>query len=111
MNEVERLFKGLGDWWQDVLNKVKVVPLKTTEMDMGMNKKKIQVELPEPPASGGFAGCPSGDNEYDDALIVWRALCNAKIVEAIPCGYDLKSSEIKEEKIVRHYADLVVEKS
>jgi hypothetical protein len=105
MNEVEKFFT-------DILNGIKdAVKPKTTETNAGMNKKKIEVELPEPPPAGGFAGCPSGDNAYDDALADWRKLCNTKILEAIPPGYTLKSSEIKEERIVRHYADLVVEKS
>lgn len=100
MNPIEKFFK-------DILDGI-MEPAKTTETDMGVNKKKIQVELPDPPPPGGFA---SGDKEYDDALIAWRKLCNAKILEAIPRSYTLKSSEIKEEKIVRYYADLVVEKS
>ena len=109
MNEVERLFRGIFDTIKEVIEPKK--PTSTTEVDLGMNKKKIQVELPEPPSSGGFAGCPSGDNEYEEALAVWRKEVNAKILQAIPTGYNLKSSEVKEERIVRHYADLVVEKS
>jgi hypothetical protein len=107
MNEVEKFIK-------DILNGIKevVTPAKTTETDVGVNKKQIQVELPPPPpTAGGFACCPSGNSEYDDAMRDWEKLCNAKILEAIPRGYSLKSSEVKEEKIVRHYANLVVEKS
>lgn len=110
MNDVERLFENFGNWWQDVINK-DTEQVKKTETNFGINKKKIQVELPEPPPAGGFSGCPSGDTEYDDAIVIWQKTCNAKILEAIPNGYSLKSSEIKEDRIVRHYADLIVEKS
>lgn len=106
MNEVEKFLKNIIDGIKEV-----VTPTKTTETDMGINKKQIQVELPEPPPSGGFAACPSGDTEYEEALADWRALCNAKIIAAVPRGYNLKSSEVKEEKIVRHYANIIVEKS
>ena len=110
MNDIETMLEGLGKWWEDVVSKAKE-QVKKTETDISMTKKKIQVELPEPPSAGGFAGCPSGDCEYDEAIKKWQKECNAKILEAIPYGYSLKSSEVKEERIVRHYADLIVEKS
>jgi hypothetical protein len=106
MTEVEKFLKGVLDNIKEA-----ITPTKKTETDMDMNKKQLQVELPEPPPSGGFAGCPSGDTEYEDAMREWEKLCNAKILEAIPRGYNLKSSEIKEERIVRHYANIIVEKS
>ena len=95
MNDIEKLFGGLGDWCQDILNKAKET-IKTTEISLGENRKRVTVELPE----------PSSD---DDAA--WRKACNARILDAIPEGYLLKSSEIKEETFVRRYADLIVEKS
>lgn len=129
MNDVEKFFRGILDsikdvvspakttelekLWKSVLDTVKdtVTPPKTTVKDMGMNKKQIEVELPAPPPSGGFAGCPSGDTEYEEAMREWEKDCNAQILAAIPRGYSLKSSEVKEERIVRHYANIVVEKS
>jgi len=106
--ELEKLMKGVFDTLKDA---VTVTPPKTTVKNMGANKQQIEVELPEPPPAGGFAGCPSGDCEYDDAIREWEKVCNAKILAAIPRGFSLKSSEVKEEKIVRHYANIVVEKS
>ena len=110
MNDVERLFKGIIDSIKEVIEPKKPAANKT-ETSCGMNKKKIEVELPEPPSAGGFAGCPSGDNEYDEALEKWRKEVNAVILNAIPRGYKLQASEVKEVKTVRHYAEIVVEKS
>ena len=107
MNEFEKFVNEVLNGIKDIV-KPTVKP-NTTETPLGANKKKVTVELSEPPSAGGFAGCPSSDCEYDEAMDRWRAECNAKIVAAIPKGYSLKSSEIKEEKIVRHYADLIVE--
>ena len=100
----------LKNWWEQSVEAAKET-LKTKETNLGINKKQIQVELPAPPPAGGFACCPSGDNEYDDAVYEWQKKCNTMILAAVPRGYDLKSSEVKEERIVRHYANLVVEKS
>ncbi len=72
--------------------------------------KKIEVELPEPPSSGGYACCPSGDTEYEEAFDKWREKCNAVILKAVPKGYNLKSSEVKESRVVRHYAVIEVDK-
>ncbi len=94
MNTVEKFFKEILDGLKGAAEEV----TKTTETNLGLNKKSIQVELPEPPTD-------------EAALDDWRQECNARILTAIPRGYTLKGSEIKEEKIVRHYADLVVEKS
>jgi hypothetical protein len=80
-----------------------------TVTDVQGGKKTI--ELPAPPPSGGFSGSPSGDTEYDEAMAKWHRQVNAIILDAIPLGFKLKSSEIKEEKIVRHFAEIVVEKS
>lgn len=82
----------------------------TQETIVDMNTKKLQIELPSPPSSGGFASCPSGDNDYDEAMAAWQKKVNAIILEAIPLGCKLKSSEIKEEKIVKHFAEIVIEK-
>jgi len=73
-------------------------PMPTQETDIGVGKKRIEVELPAP---------PSGDDE--EALADWCRSVNVKIVEAVPRGYNLKSSEVKE--VVRHVAEIVVEKS
>lgn len=108
MNVVEKLFKDILDGIKEA---VEPQPTKTTETDISMTKKKIEVELPEPPSAGGYASCPSGDTEYEEALADWKKVCNTKIVEAVPRGYDLKSSEVKTVKIVRHFAEIVVEKS
>lgn len=102
------------DWDKELENFIEGLAsqlLGEPEMELGMNKKKISVELPEPPPAGGFACCPSGDTEYDEAMEKWHKKVNAVILEAIPRGYKLQSSEVKEEKIVRHYANIVVEKS
>lgn len=96
-NQVERFFENVGKWWQQVVNTAKE-SVQTKETDVGPNKKQIQVELPEPP-------------EGEEALAEYRKVCNARILEAVPSGYSLKSSEVKEERIVKHYADIVVEKS
>ena len=66
--------------------------------------KKIEIDLPEEPPSGGYASCPSGDNDYDDAMKEWQKNVNAVILAAIPLGYNLKSCETKKVQIVRHYA-------
>lgn len=75
----------------------------------GENVKKIEIDLPECPSSGAFCGGPSGDNEYDEAMNKWRKQCNLKIIEAIPDGCSLKSSKIKEVKIVKHVAEITWE--
>lgn len=106
MKTIEQLIKDVMGSVKEMIDPV----VNMTESEIGMGKKKIEVELPEPPSSGGFAGCPSGDNDYDDAMKRWRQTANAIIVKAIPDGYDLKSSEIKETKVVRHFAEIVVEK-
>lgn len=106
--ELERLLKGAFDAVKEAIT---VTPPKTTVKAVSPNQQQIEVELPEPPSAGGYASCPSGDTDYEEALADWRALCNAKVVAAIPRGFSLKSSEVKEEKIVRHYANIVVEKS
>lgn len=102
MNELEKLLRGVVDTIKEAVDSASkpMKPVKKTETDVGVNKKQIEVELPEPPSS---------DN--DDAMGEWEKLCNAKILEAIPRGYSLKSSEVKEVIIVRHYANIVVEKS
>lgn len=94
MNSVEKFFKDLLDGIKGAAEEA----VKTTETDLGLNKKNVQVELPWQPT--------------DEAMLDdWRQECNARILTAIPRGYTLKGSEIKEEKIVRHYANLIVEKS
>jgi hypothetical protein len=70
----------------------------------------FEVELPQKPPAGGFAGCPSGDNEYDEAMKAWNKEVNKIILENIPDGYFLKSCEVKEVKIVKTSAKLTVEK-
>ncbi len=72
--------------------------------------KKIEIELPEKPSAGHYSCCPSGDNEYDDALKKWNVAVNQKILEAIPDGYHLKSCTVKEVKIVKNIADVTLEK-
>lgn len=109
MNDVEKFFTDIFNGIKDAVKPV--TKPKTTETSAGMNKKKIEVELPEPPPAGGFSGCPSGDNEYDEAMDRWRKEVNGVILNAIPCGYVLQSSSVKEVKTVRHYAEIVVEKS
>lgn len=113
MKELESLLKKIGPLGEAVLESFKIMqqPPKTTETNLGINKKQIEVELSPPPPAGGFACCPSGDTEYEEALAKWRKECTAKIVAAVPTGYNLKSYEIKEEKIVKNYANLIVEKS
>jgi hypothetical protein len=76
-----------------------------------MNKKKLEIDLPEPPPAGGFSGCPSGDTEYDEAMDAWYAKCNEVILKAIPKGYRLKSSEVKKTTVVRNFAVIEVEKT
>jgi len=87
-----------GDWQAN--QELKMYPKKS---------KKIEIELPEEPPSGGYAACPSGDNDYDDAMKEWQKNVNAVILAAIPRGYNLKSCETKKVQIVRHYATIVVE--
>ena len=82
-----------------------------TETDMKTEKKKMEVELPEPPPSGGYAACPSGDCEYDEAMDKWREKVNEVILKSIPKGYNLKSSEIKKTQVVRNFAIIEVERS
>ena len=98
MNEVENIYEELCKWWKETVESAKA---KTTEKDLGADRKNIQVELPEPP-SGGYS-----DTEYDE----WRRKVNGIILEAIPRGYKLQSSDVKEIITVRHYADIVVEKA
>lgn len=77
-----------------------------------MNKtQKIEIDLPEEPPAGGYACCPSGDNEYDEALHEWRIKVNKLILDKIPRGFNLKSSEIKKVTVVRHFATIVVEQT
>jgi hypothetical protein len=73
-------------------------------------KKKIEVELPEPPSSGGYASCPSGDTEYEEAMNEWHQKVNGIILKAVPKGYNLKSSEIKQTRTVRNFAVIEIEK-
>lgn len=72
---------------------------------------KIEIDLPEEPPSGSFSCCPSGDNEYDEALAEWRKKVNKVILEAVPYGFNLKSSDIKKTTVVRHFATIVVEEA
>lgn len=93
------------DWYRigmDVWSKLK--------KELEMSNKKIEIELPEPPPAGGYASCPSGDTEYEEALDKWHEKVNALILKAVPRGYNLKSSEIKQTKVVRNYAVVEVEK-
>lgn len=108
MFDFEGFFKNLNTTWNEFVQDLKP---KTEETIIDMNSKKIQIDLPAPPPAGGFSGSPSGDNDYDEALAIWHKKVNAIILEAIPLGYKLKASEVKEEKIVRHFAEIVVEKS
>ena len=91
-------------------NTLKERNLKTEEVEIDMNKKKITIELPEPPSAGSYSGGPSGDTEYNEAIDKWYKKVNAMIVDAIPHGYKLSSSDISEVKTVRHLAEIVVEK-
>lgn len=108
MNDIEKIFKSVFDWAQDVAGNVKPI---VKETNINMNSKKIEVELPEKPSSGAYASCPSGDNEYNDAIEEWGKRVNAVVLNAIPRGYALKSSEVKEIKTVRQVAEIVVEKT
>ena len=71
--------------------------------------KNFEIDLPEEPSAGGYACCPSGDIAYDDAMKEWRNKVNEVILAAIPCGYNLKSCEIKNFQIVRHFAAITLE--
>lgn len=96
-NQVERFFENVGKWWQQVVSPT-TEAVQTKEADLGSNRKLITVEISVPP-----------DDEA--GMANWRKDCNARILEAIPAGYTLKSSAVKEERIVKHYAEIVVEKS
>lgn len=72
--------------------------------------KKIEVDLPTQPPAGGFACCPSGDNDYDEALKRWNHDVNQKILESIPNGFYLKSCTVKEIKVVKNVAEITLEK-
>lgn len=76
---------------------------------MRKTSKKLEIDLPEEPPSGGYACCPSGDTEYDEAIAVWHKQVNKVILDAIPRGFRLKSSEIKKITVVRHFAEITVE--
>ncbi len=102
-HDLDAILKQAQSTWNELIKP------QETAVDMKSGKKTI--ELPPPPPAGGFSGSPSGDNEYDDAMAKWQKQVNAIILDAIPIGHRLKSSEIKEEKIVRHFAEIVVEKS
>lgn len=108
MFDLDALLKNVSNSFNEFLQDLKP---KTEETIIDMNSKKIQIDLPAPPPAGGFSGSPSGDNEYDDALAAWQKKVNAIILDTIPLGYKLKASEVKEERIVRHFVEIVVEKS
>lgn len=80
-------------------------------MSHSKKTKKIEIDLPEEPPAGGYSGCPSGDNEYNEAMKEWQKDVNAVILAAIPRGYNLKSCETKKTQIVRHYATITLEES
>jgi len=80
---------------------------KPQETVTDVSGKKI-IELPEPPLAGSST---RPVDTSDEAMGKWQKQVNAMILDAIPIGFKLKSSEIKEEKIVRYFAEIVVEKS
>lgn len=71
-------------------------------------KKTLEIDLPEKPPAGGFAGCPSGDNDYDEALKEWYKKVNKKILDSIPNGFNLVSSKVREVRIVKQIAEITV---
>jgi len=109
MKELDKFFKNVEDWLQDVFSKNGDIKSETKDLDM--SRKIITIDLPAKPSSGAFSSGPSGDTEYDEALNAWRKEVNARILESIPPGYSLQSSQVKHEKIVRDYAEIVVEKN